>query len=106
MGWAHVLMYAYYFLAATLPKDPAVRKRWLFWGKYLTMFQMAQFAANFAQGIYVYTSNSYHRGISALLVGYMASLLLLRTLLRAEAHRRRRQGEEGGEEGCMSSSGR
>ncbi|XRB05260.1 elongation of very long chain fatty acids protein [Pycnococcus provasolii] len=76
-SWVHVLMYAYYFLAATLPKEPSVRSRYLWWGKYLTLFQMSQFAANFVQGIYAYATGSYHSGISALLVGYMVSLLFL-----------------------------
>lgn len=42
-------MYAYYFLASALGKDARRRKRYLWWGRYLTMFQMTQFATMLAQ---------------------------------------------------------
>ena len=42
-------MYAYYFLASTIGKDAGLRRRYLWWGHYLTMFQMTQFATMLAQ---------------------------------------------------------
>lgn len=45
----HVVMYAYYLLAILLGRDARARARYLFWGKYLTQFQMAQFVANLVQ---------------------------------------------------------
>ena len=45
--YVHVLMYSYYFLAAC---GPSVRK-WLWWKKYLTMMQMAQFCFALIMGI-------------------------------------------------------
>lgn len=66
----HVLMYTYYLMAILIGRDAkarrsgaraatrlscarrrrqAARDKYLFWGKYLTMFQMAQFVANLVQ---------------------------------------------------------
>ena len=40
----HVVMYTYYLLASAIGKEHvATRKRYLWWGQYLTMFQMFQF---------------------------------------------------------------
>ena len=38
----HVVMYTYYFLASTI-KDKSKRNSYLWWGRYVTMFQIAQF---------------------------------------------------------------
>lgn len=35
----HVGMYAYYFAATALGARPAARRRYLWWGRYLTQFQ-------------------------------------------------------------------
>ena len=45
----HVVMYTYYFLATTLGKDAQRRKKWLWWGHYLTIFQMTQFVTMLTQ---------------------------------------------------------
>ena len=45
--YVHVLMYTYYFLSAC---GPAVR-RWLWWKKYLTLVQMAQFVFALIMGL-------------------------------------------------------
>ncbi|KAG0570726.1 hypothetical protein KC19_6G183300 [Ceratodon purpureus] len=42
----HVFMYGYYFLAALLRSKPKLRAKYLFWGRYLTQFQMFQFMLN------------------------------------------------------------
>ena len=39
----HMVMYMYYFLASAIGKDEKKRRKYLWWGKYLTMFQMTQF---------------------------------------------------------------
>ena len=36
----HVFMYAYYFAATALGANPAARQRYLWWGRYLTQFQV------------------------------------------------------------------
>jgi GNS1/SUR4 family len=43
----HIIMYTYYFLSSTLPKE--TRERYLWWGRYLTMFQMFQFVTMLVQ---------------------------------------------------------
>ncbi|CAM6098108.1 unnamed protein product [Calypogeia fissa] len=45
-------MYLYYLLAATIAKDERRRRKYLFWGKYLTMMQMVQFLSFIGQSIY------------------------------------------------------
>jgi GNS1/SUR4 family len=45
----HVVMYTYYLLASTVGKDEKTRRKYLWWGRYLTMFQMAQFVSMLAQ---------------------------------------------------------
>jgi elongation of very long chain fatty acids protein 4 len=42
-------MYTYYFLAGVLGPNEELRKRYLWWGKYLTMFQMFQFMTMMVQ---------------------------------------------------------
>ena len=42
-------MYTYYALSSALGKDPAVRRKYLWWSRYLTQFQMFQFVTNMAQ---------------------------------------------------------
>jgi len=44
----HVIMYMYYFLAAII-KTPEERKKYLWWGKYLTQLQLTQFFCNIIQ---------------------------------------------------------
>jgi elongation of very long chain fatty acids protein 4 len=51
-SWVHVAMYLYYLLAATIAKDENCRRKYLFWGKYLTIIQMIQFVAFIAQAVY------------------------------------------------------
>jgi len=74
-SWVHVVMYTYYCLAAMLPKDPVVRKRWLWWGKHVTKMQMTQFAVNMSHGIFCMYSGIYPLGIGRIYTWYMVSLL-------------------------------
>ena len=45
----HVFMYMYYALSMVLGKDPARRRKYLWWSRYLTQFQMFQFVTNMVQ---------------------------------------------------------
>ncbi|GBG88886.1 hypothetical protein CBR_g48498 [Chara braunii] len=76
-SWIHVAMYMYYFLAAVLGKDEKKRKKYLFWGKYLTIMQMVQFVLFIVQSVYgIWYPNTYPRGIAKLLFFYSLSLLV------------------------------
>ena len=55
----HTLMYTYYLLASVSSKNPAFRKRYLWWGRYLTTFQMLQFVANSVQTACMYIFETY-----------------------------------------------
>lgn len=45
----HVVMYTYYFIAALLGSNEKAKKRYLWWGRYLTQFQMFQFVTMLSQ---------------------------------------------------------
>ncbi|KAL2622253.1 hypothetical protein R1flu_002458 [Riccia fluitans] len=76
----HVFMYLYYLLAATVGKNEKVRRKYLWWGKYLTQLQMFQFVLNMIQA---YTDlkymdpHKYPRFLFQILFYYMISLLAL-----------------------------
>lgn len=75
-SWVHVAMYLYYLLAATVAKDTERRRRYLWWGKYLTMMQMLQFVSFIGQAVYLMARpHLYPRGIPTLLFFYSISLL-------------------------------
>jgi len=78
-SFVHVIMYSYYLLAAYLGKDSRRRDRYLWWGRYLTQFQMLQFLANFVQAAYcmLLFPKHYPYWLSKLLLQYMVSLLAL-----------------------------
>jgi len=48
-SFVHIVMYAYYLVAALIGKDEKMKKKYLWWGKHLTQMQMAQFFFNFVQ---------------------------------------------------------
>eukprot|EP00850_Spirogloea_muscicola_P014789 SM000108S14233 [mRNA] locus=s108:337730:340270:- [translate_table: standard] len=74
----HVVMYLYYLIAAILPKNPALRQKYLWWGRYLTQLQMTQFAINMVQAFYnVRYDVPYPVYLNKLLFVYMISLLAL-----------------------------
>lgn len=73
-SWVHVVMYFYYLCSSLLGKDS--RKKYLWWGKYLTQMQMLQFSLNLFQASYNLLSDSaYPRFLNELLFVYMISLL-------------------------------
>jgi hypothetical protein len=45
----HVFMYSYYLAAVLLAGNEKAKRRYLWWGRYLTMFQMVQFVSMMAQ---------------------------------------------------------
>lgn len=74
----HVLMYLYYLLSALLRNDEKVRQKYLFWGKYLTQFQMIQFIFNWIQASYgIKVQAPYPQFLYKILFYYMISLLML-----------------------------
>jgi len=74
-SWVHVCMYTYYLMAVLIGKDEKKRKRYLWWGRYLTQMQMAQFALNLCQSVYTSMYSPYPKFISHILFVYMISLL-------------------------------
>ena len=97
-SWVHVCMYSYYLLAVLVGKDEKRRKKYLWWGRYLTQMQMAQFALNLCQSVYTSMYSPYPKFISHILFVYMISLSRpLRTLLLHQARLARRQEGQGEE---------
>jgi elongation of very long chain fatty acids protein 4 len=76
-SWVHVCMYSYYLLAVMVGKSEKARKKYLWWGRYLTQMQMLQFLCNLFQAIYCRVYSPYPRFISDLLLIYMLTLLAL-----------------------------
>jgi elongation of very long chain fatty acids protein 7 len=52
--FVHIIMYSYYMLAAMGPE----MQKYLWWKKYLTMFQMAQFVGIFTHAFQLFFSNA------------------------------------------------
>ncbi|CAM6045430.1 unnamed protein product [Sphagnum compactum] len=74
----HVFMYLYYFLAAVLRGNEKVRRKYLFWGRYLTQLQMFQFGLNLLQAYYDRKVHApYPPFLITILFYYMISLLVL-----------------------------
>eukprot|EP00246_Nothoceros_aenigmaticus_P013604 TRINITY_DN476_c0_g1_i2.p1 TRINITY_DN476_c0_g1~~TRINITY_DN476_c0_g1_i2.p1 ORF type:complete len:290 (-),score=23.59 TRINITY_DN476_c0_g1_i2:270-1139(-) len=48
----HVFMYFYYLVSALLRNNEKARRKYLFWGRYLTQLQMTQFMVNMVQAWY------------------------------------------------------
>jgi len=74
-SWVHVCMYMYYLIASLLPKDEKTRKKYLWWGRYLTQMQMFQFFLNLLQAAYCWQFSPYPKFMSQLLLVYMVTLL-------------------------------
>lgn len=92
----HVLMYTYYFTAAALGKDERKKRRYLWWGRYLTQFQMFQFLTMMVQGTYCWLVDpQYPVFLSKLLVGYMVTLLALFADFYVRKHHGKRARKQG-----------
>jgi len=77
-SWVHVVMYLYYLLSAVIGKDPSRRRKYLWWGRYLTMMQMGQFVINMIESrVITIGEPQYPVFLSNLLFYYMISLLAL-----------------------------
>ena len=70
-------MYSYYLAASLLGGNDAAKKKYLWWGRYLTMFQMFQFITMMAQAAYTWHYSPYPAALSKLLFYYMQTLLAL-----------------------------
>lgn len=57
-------MYMYYLIASLLPKDEKTRKKYLWWGRYLTQMQMFQFFLNLLQAAYCWQFSPYPKFMS------------------------------------------
>ena len=74
----HVLMYTYYLSAAVIGKDVKKKKKYLWWGRYLTQFQFFQFVSMLVQSAYIlFLDSPYPKFLSRLLFFYMITLLAL-----------------------------
>ena len=73
----HVLMYSYYLLASIGGANLDFKRRWLWWGKYMTLFQISQFVSMLGQAIYCLFYSPYPKGVSNLYMYYMVTLLAL-----------------------------
>ena len=76
-SWVHVCMYSYYLLAILIGKDDSRRKKYLWWGRYLTQMQMFQFVLNLLQALYCSRFSTYPKFLSEILIFYMGTLLAL-----------------------------
>lgn len=65
-SFIHILMYTYYLLALIIGKNPKKRQKYLWWGKYMTLFQMAQFLAMSCQAVYCYFVTEFPRFLHSL----------------------------------------
>ena len=70
-------MYSYYLAAALLAGNDRLKRKYLWWGRYLTMFQMFQFVTMMAQAAYTWAYSPYPAFLSRLLFFYMQTLLAL-----------------------------
>ena len=66
-------MYTYYLMAVLIGKDEKKRKKYLWWGRYLTQMQMFQFFLNLCQSVYTSLYSPYPKFISHILFFYMIS---------------------------------
>ncbi|KAL3693441.1 hypothetical protein R1sor_007092 [Riccia sorocarpa] len=88
----HVAMYFYYLLAAIVGGDEKRKRKYLFWGKYLTMMQMLQFLSFIGQAIYaIYRPEFYPKGFGRMLFVYSCSLLAFFGNFFVKKYRRPRQ---------------
>ena len=91
-------MYTYYLMAVLVGKDEKKRKKYLWWGRYLTQMQMLQFFLNLCQSVYtsLYSRPTQVHLAHPLLLHDLPSRPL-RTLLLHQARLARRQEGQGEE---------
>ena len=71
-----LFLFSYYLLTVFI-KSPEGRKKFLWWGKYLTMFQMTQFFSNLVHAVYCFFFSPYWFTGKVLQVTDMLILLAL-----------------------------
>lgn len=84
----HVIMYTYYLAASIIGKDVRKKRKYLWWGRYLTQFQMLQFVSMMVQAIGVWVASPYPKFIAQLEFGFMVSLLILFWQFYSKKHNR------------------
>ena len=70
-------MYSYYLLASIAGKDKKLKQKYLWWGRYLTQFQMLQFVSCMLQAAGMLQASPYPAFIAKTQIFYMMSLLFL-----------------------------
>ena len=75
-SFVHVVMYSYYLLAS-MSSDPSFRKKYLWWGRYLTTFQMLQFVENGIHCVLMIKYKWYSKVMATFGIYYMISLFIL-----------------------------
>ena len=84
----HVIMYTYYLSASIIGKDVRKKRKYLWWGRYLTQFQMLQFVSMMVQALGVWVASPYPKFIAQLEFGFMVSLLILFWQFYSKKHNR------------------
>ena len=73
-SFIHIVMYSYYLITSFV-KDNTLRKKYLWWGKYLTQFQITQFGINFIHAIYCIYLGNYSKLILMIQIVYMSTFI-------------------------------
>jgi len=76
-SFVHVIMYTYYLLASLSSNSPNFRRKYLWWGRYLTTFQMFQFVIDGVHSWYVLQYQTIPELIGKMGLYYMFTLLAL-----------------------------
>jgi len=74
-SWVHVIMYTYYFLTSVLERKQ--RAKYLWWGKYLTLIQMIQFAVGIIHSVFCIYYSPYSQFAVRMQIVDMTILLAL-----------------------------
>lgn len=73
-SFVHIVMYSYYLITSFV-KDHSLRKKYLWWGKYLTQFQITQFGINFVHAMYCMYLGNYSKLILNIQIVYMSTFI-------------------------------
>jgi len=76
-SFVHVIMYTYYLLSSLSSSNPKFRQKYLWWGRYLTTFQMLQFVENGLHCMWMLHFKTYSAVMAKFGVYYMVTLLIL-----------------------------
>lgn len=73
-SFVHIVMYSYYLITSFV-KDTLLRKKYLWWGKYLTQLQITQFGVNFIHAVYCICIGNYSKHILFIEIMYMSTFI-------------------------------